>query len=180
MKKVLDLLHGQLFPATGLTPLHSGGVVGRPVVVHVDSPKVKSKRSYFMGFAEHAATASKDSTKVGAALIGPKGEVRLTGYNGPPIGVEDKPERFERPTKYLYASHAEQNLVAFAAREGIRTAGCDVYVTHRPCAGCAKSLIQAGIRAVFFGPGKTSMPTEEFIAAATMFREAGIRCDPVA
>ena len=130
--------------------------------------------AYFMGFAEHAAKKSKDSTKVGAALVGPDREVRLTGYNGPPRGVFDTPARRERPTKYLYASHAEANLVAFAAREGIRTAGCTVYVTHMPCAACARTLIAAGIRHVVFGTGTTSMPDEEFFAAEAMFREAQV------
>lgn len=134
---------------------------------------------YLYGFAAHAATKSKDTTQVGAALVGPEGEVRLTAYNGPPRGVEDRPERFERPRKYLFASHGEANLIAFAAREGIRTAGCSVYVTHHPCAACARTLIQAGVSAVYFGPGTTSMPAEEFEAADVMFREAGVRCEAV-
>jgi dCMP deaminase len=131
---------------------------------------------YLMGFAQHAARKSKDSTQVGAALVGPEKEVRLTAYNGPPRGVEDKPERRERPAKYLFASHAEANLIAFAAREGIRTSGCCVYVTHHPCSSCARTLIQAGVTSVVVGDGKTSMPEEEFIAAAQMFKEAGVIC----
>ena len=130
---------------------------------------------YFMGFAKHAATKSKDSTQVGAVLVGPYREVRLTGYNGPPRGVADLPERRERPTKYLFASHAEANLIAFAAREGIRTRDCAVYVTHFPCAACARTLIQAGVAAVVAGSGTTSMPSEEFVAARTMFHEAGVQ-----
>lgn len=129
---------------------------------------------YYMGFAEHAASKSKDSTKVGAVLVGTDGEVRLTAYNGPPRGVDDTPDRFERPRKYLFASHAEANLVAFAAREGIRTDGCTVFVTHAPCASCARTLIQAGIEIVVHGPGTTSMPAEEFEAAKTMFEEAEV------
>lgn len=129
---------------------------------------------YLMGFAEHAALKSKDSTKVGAVLVGPAREVRLTAYNGPPRGVKDSEARRERPAKYLFASHAEQNLIAFAAREGIRTKGCTVWVTHSPCSGCAKTLIQAGIAKVCVGAGTTSMPAEEFAAAAEMFEEAGV------
>lgn len=132
-------------------------------------------RDYYMGFAQHAALKSKDSTQVGAILVGPDGEVRLTSYNGPPKGVMDLPARRERPAKYLYASHAEANLVAFAAREGIRTAGCTVYVTHMCCAACARTLIQAGVTNVVVGPGTTSMPADEFDAAAIMFRETGVR-----
>lgn len=130
-----------------------------------------------MGFAQHAATKSKDSTQVGAVLIGPSGEIRLTGYNGPPRGVRDLPERRERPTKYTYSSHAESNLIAFAAREGIRTNGCTIYVTHHPCASCARTLIQAGIARVVVGDGTTSMPGLEFEAAAVMFQEAGVTVD---
>jgi dCMP deaminase len=130
--------------------------------------------AYYYGFAVHAATASKDSTKVGAVLVGPEGEIRLTGYNGPPKGVHDLGYRFERPSKYLFASHAEANLIAFAAREGIRTKGCTVYVTHKPCAACARSLIQAGVILVRYGPGTTSMPADEFEAAETMLREAKV------
>lgn len=131
-------------------------------------------QTYYMGFAQHAALKSKDQTKVGAVLIGPDGEIRLTGYNGPPRGVFDGPERRERPQKYLFTSHAEANLIAFAAREGIRTAGCSVFVTHHPCASCARTLIQAGIRLVTVGDGTTSMPQEEFEVAAMMFKEAGV------
>lgn len=129
---------------------------------------------YYMGFASHAALKSKDSTQVGAVLVGPDGEIRLTSYNGPPRGVFDHSWRRERPWKYLYSSHAEQNLVAFAAREGIRTAGCTVYVTHAPCSGCAKSLIQAGVTKVIYGPGTTSMPKEEFDSARDMMMEVGV------
>lgn len=133
---------------------------------------------YYMGFAEHAAKKSKDSTKVGAVLVGPDGEIRLTGYNGPPRGVDDVPERRERPQKYLFASHAEANLIAFAAREGIRTKDCTVYVTHMCCSACTRTLIQAGVRAVVFGAGTTSMPAEEFEAARAMFIEAKVVLTP--
>lgn len=130
---------------------------------------------YLMGFAEHAAQKSKDSTKVGAVLVGPNNEVLLTGFNGPPIGVSDLPERRDiRPEKYLWVSHAEANLIAFAARRGIATEGCTVYVTHSPCSGCAKALIQAGIRRVVVGAGSTSMPADEFRVARTMMHEAGM------
>jgi len=133
-----------------------------------------SWQDWHMGAASHAATKSKDSTKVGAALVGPLREVLLTAFNGPPIGVRDAPERFVRPAKYLYASHAEANLIAFAARRGIRTEGMTVFVTHCPCAACARSLIQAGIGEVVYGPGVTSMPDEDFDAALQMFEEAGV------
>lgn len=131
---------------------------------------------YYMAFAHLSARKSKDTTKVGAVLVGPDGEIRLTAYSGPPRGVKDTPERLTRPTKYLFASHAEANLVAFAAREGIHTKGCTAYVTHHPCAACARTLIQAGIKAVYIGGEMTADDRwkDDFAAAFDMFREAGV------
>lgn len=134
---------------------------------------------YLFGFAAHAATKSKDATQVGAALVGPEREVRLTGFNGPARGVVDNEWRRQRPQKYLFASHAEANLIAFAAREGIRTAGCTVYVTHHPCAACARTLIQAGVAEVVYGDGRTAMPVEDAEAAREMFAEAGVKVTAV-
>lgn len=134
--------------------------------------------AYLMDFARHAASKSKDSTQVGAVLVGSHQSVHLTAFNGPAIGVHDTPDRFERPMKYLFASHAEMNLIAFAAREGIRTKGKTVFVTHFPCSICARVMIQAGIKRVVIGSGKTSMPDEEFEAAHTMFDEAGVIVEP--
>lgn len=129
--------------------------------------------AYHMGIAQHAARQSKDTTQVGAALVDGGGKIALLpAYNGPPAGVKDHPDRFVRPRKYLFASHAEANLIAFAARRGIRTEGCWVYVTHHPCDACARLLIQSGIVRVITGDGTTSMEPERFTAAATMFAEA--------
>lgn len=131
---------------------------------------------YFMDMAIHAASKSKDpSTRVGAVLVGEHREILLTAFNGLPIGVVDDPKRLERPSKYLWTSHAEENLIAFAARNGIRTEGRTVVTTCSPCCRCARGLIQAGIRHIIYGPQKTSMPEEEFITGLQMFSEAGVK-----
>lgn len=129
---------------------------------------------YYMGFAAHASLKSKDTTKVGAILVDPDGAVILTAFNGPPKGVSDDPERFERPQKYLYASHAETNLVAFAARRGISTRECTVYCTHLSCASCARTLIQAGIHELVYGGGSFQALSDEEEITKKMFSEAGI------
>lgn len=46
--------------------------------------------------------------------------------------------------------HAEQNAIAFAAKNGISTEGGTIYVTWSPCVHCAKVIISAGIKKVFF------------------------------
>jgi dCMP deaminase len=132
----------------------------------------------FIDLAKHVAQWSKDSTKVGAVAIDPESRrVLELGFNGPPRGVCDLPERFERPAKYLFACHAEQNLVAHAARSVLE--GATIFVTHHPCADCAKLLINAGVKRIVVGDGETSMPTETFVAARTMLDEAGIEIEQI-
>ncbi len=141
------------------------------------SPKWRNR---FAELAAQVATWSKDpSTKVGCVLASPDGAVLSTGYNGLPMGVTDLDWRMERPTKYLWTVHAEAAAIANAARLGARTDGAIAFVTHGCCAGCARLLVNAGVRAVHFGPGKTSMPEDEFVAARTMFHEAGVRYQAV-
>ena len=130
---------------------------------------------YLMRFADTAAIKSKDpSTKVGCVIVGEDREILSTGFNGLPRGVEDKPERMARPAKYLWTSHAEENAIAQAARVGARLKGATAYVTHHPCARCARSMIQAGVVCVVVGDGTTSMPEEECVVAKAMFEEAGV------
>jgi len=46
--------------------------------------------------------------------------------------------------------HAEKNLIAFCAQNGIPTKGCTVYVTLSPCIECATLMKQAGIKTVIY------------------------------
>jgi dCMP deaminase len=103
----------------------------------------------FMDLAKHIAEWSKDtSSKIGAVVVDDDRNVLVTGYNGPPRGVrDDVPERQERPYKYHFPSHAEENAVAQAARTGVALNGCTMYVSGLPpCSTCARLIIQAGIR----------------------------------
>lgn len=128
---------------------------------------------YFLGMAFYAASASKDpSTHVGAVAISPAKAVLETGYNGIPRGVFDLPERMARPAKYLWTAHAEENLVAHAARKVLL--GSTVYVTHMCCSACARMLINAGVKKIVVGGGATSMPAEQFEVARRMLAEAGV------
>jgi dCMP deaminase len=130
---------------------------------------------YLMGFAKHASEKSKDSTKVGAVLVDPENTVLLTAFNGPPRGVFDLPERFQRPDKYMFASHAETNLISFAARHGIRTQGCKIYCTHFACAACARTVIQAGIVELVFGEGTFMALEAEQHSTQQMLHEAKVQ-----
>lgn len=136
---------------------------------------MSSWHRYFMDMAHKVASRSKDpTTKVGCIVTSKDKVVVASGYNGIPQGVRDLPERMERPAKYLWTAHAEENAVALAARVGASLRDGYAYVTHHPCSRCARSLIQAGIQVVYVDKGKTNMPQEEFDVAKEMFTEAGV------
>jgi len=49
--------------------------------------------------------------------------------------------------------HGEASLIAWCAKEGIKTSGTDLYVTTFPCPTCAKLVVDAGIKRVFYKDG---------------------------
>lgn len=138
---------------------------------------------WLMHFRRHALAAAdsvKEATKIGACLIGRNNEVLLTAFNGPAIGVKDTAKiRVERPLKYMYSSHAERNVINFAARNGIRTEGLTLYTTHASCCDCADAIIQAGIQCVIVGTddevNTTSMSDESYSIARKKFNESGVK-----
>jgi len=95
---------------------------------------------------------SKDtSTRVGAVIVGKDNEIRSTGFNGLPRGIKDAKSRYEnKEYKYLAENHAEENAILNCARVGIATDNCSIYTPWLPCAYCAKSIIQAGIKTVIY------------------------------
>ena len=101
----------------------------------------------FLELAKQIASWSKDpSTQVGCVVVGPDREIRSTGFNGLPRGIEDSEERLnDREIKYPLICHAEENAIMHAARIGISLKECTAYITWPPCTRCARSLIQAGI-----------------------------------
>ena len=106
----------------------------------------------FMQMAQMISTWSKDpSTKVGCVIVSPAKTVLSMGYNGFPRGVnDDVPARWERPTKYEFVVHAEENALLNAVRNGSRIEGGILYVTMPPCTRCAGSISSAGIKEVIY------------------------------
>ena len=117
---------------------------------------------YFMGLAMAVRTrANCLGSKVGAVIV--KGHrVLATGYNGTPSKMKNcldggcercaNPDRYESGQGYdvCICVHAEQNAILAAARFGISVEGGTVYSTMRPCFGCTKELLQAGVDRVVF------------------------------
>ena len=53
-------------------------------------------------------------------------------------------------TNHKIVIHAEANALLFAAKNGIATNNCDMYVTLSPCSECAKMIVQSGIKRVVY------------------------------
>ena len=133
----------------------------------------------YIRVAKETASWSKDpSRKIGAVIIGDKGQIKSQGYNGFPRGVIDSDERYnDRPTKYKYVVHAEANAVYNALHNGNDVNGDTLYVTGLPvCHECAKAIIQSGIKKVKCDTlidDKDSW-SESCRLALTMFNESGV------
>lgn len=133
---------------------------------------------HFMKLALVVAEQSKDrSRKVGCVIVGPRREIRATGYNGFPRGVNDNvEERHKRPAKYLWTEHAERNAIYNAASSGQSTLGCIIYLPWYPCMDCARAIVQCGIFEVVAVEPDWQDPQykADFALVAELFNETGV------
>lgn len=84
----------------------------------------------FLALAKQVAGWSKaPSSQVGAVAVLDR-RILATGFNGFPVGMADDPRLCDRESKYPRIVHAEQNVVAWAAREGVALAGERSTVNH--------------------------------------------------
>ncbi len=133
----------------------------------------------FIELARHIALWSKDpSTKVGCVVVGEDREIRSTGFNGFPRGIDDNAERLlDREKKYPLICHAEENAIMHAARIGVSLKNSTAYVTWPPCSRCARSLIQAGVTEVVYSDAE-DIPErwkDDFKTSTDMMKEAGLK-----
>jgi len=144
---------------------------------------------HFISLALENARMSKDpATQAGAVIVGPDREVRSMGYNGLPRGIADTPQRLQdKDLKRSLIVHAEMNAILNAARIGVSTRGCTLYLAltddsgqvwgGAPCTRCTVEIIQAGITEVVAKPFKnqTSYWTDSVEQARALLQEAQIQ-----
>jgi dCMP deaminase len=136
----------------------------------------------YLGLADTIRSKSLDpNTQIGAVIVDQNDVVLTTGYNRFPRGIQDTPERWDRPLKYQYVVHAEHNAILTAAWAGIPLEGTKIYIVGMgpptvPCVSCAKAIIQAGIRTVIGSGYKPATDGWDDILkqAADLLSEAGI------
>ena len=109
---------------------------------------MKNKDKYFIDMAILTSKQSYSKRNKVGAILEKDGRVLITGYNGTLPGDTNICE-IKDITKDNVV-HAEQNVISFAAKYGIATKDCALYVTLSPCVLCAKMIIQAGITEVIY------------------------------
>lgn len=137
-----------------------------------------SWEAYFMNITALVAKRSTCRRRaVGAVLVKDK-RILSTGYNGAPSGLAHcldvgcmreqlnvaSGERHE----LCRGIHAEQNAIIQAAYHGVSIKGADLFCTNMPCSICAKMVINAGIKRIYYQSGYSDSLSEE------MLNEAGV------
>lgn len=134
------------------------------------------RKDVFMAIAIQLSRLGTCPRKAVGAVLVRDGRCVSWGYNGAPPGLphceennhgwqlkseyrnnfEDQDEAADIENTMLQeygcrnATHAEANALAFAAKQGISTDQCELFVTVAPCDVCSKLLIAAGIRRVYY------------------------------
>lgn len=114
---------------------------------------------YFMSIADVVGgRATCDRGRSGCVAVRDK-RILATGYVGAPAGIPSCDEVGHELHTVTHAdatktqhcvrtTHAEQNVIAQAARVGVSLDGATLYVHMTPCYACAKILVNAGIKRV--------------------------------
>lgn len=107
---------------------------------------------------------------VGATIVREK-RIIAAGYNGSISGDDHCIEKgcYVEDSHCIRTVHAEVNAILQCAKYGISTNGADIYVTHFPCLACTKSIIQAGIKNVYYASDYKNHPF-----AMELFKKANI------
>ena len=138
--------------------------------------EVRTNVPLHQAFMLNAATEAQHTSdwwrQVGAVAVR-DGKVIMTAYNRhlpsehTPYAVGD-PRDFVKAgerSELASAIHAEQQIIAAAARDGVSLNGAALYVTVFPCPVCAKLIACSGISKVYYGSGHASLDGESVLKA---------------
>lgn len=131
-----------------------------------------SWHQYFMAQTHLIALRSTcERLTVGATIVRDK-RIIAGGYNGSVSGSAHCIDEgcYVIDGHCVRTIHAEMNAILQCAKFGVGTDQAEIYVTHFPCLQCCKSIIQAGIKHVYYAKDYRNHPY-----AVELFKEAGVR-----
>ncbi|SDK52982.1 ComE operon protein 2 [Sediminibacillus albus] len=135
-----------------------------------------SWNQYFMAQSHLLALRSTcERLMVGATIVRDK-RIIAGGYNGSVSGTVHCIDEgcYVIDGHCVRTVHAEINALLQCAKFGVATDGAEIYVTHFPCLQCCKSLIQSGVRKVYYAEDYKNHPY-----AVELFRDAGVQVEKV-
>lgn len=131
---------------------------------------------YFMAQSHLLALRSTCTRLTVGATIVRDNRIIAGGYNGSITGgthcIDDG--CYVIDNHCVRTIHAEMNAILQCAKFGVLTANAEIYVTHFPCLQCCKSIIQAGIKAVYYAEDYKNHPY-----AVELFEQAGVKTEKV-
>ncbi|MFJ8262230.1 ComE operon protein 2 [Rummeliibacillus sp. NPDC094406] len=107
---------------------------------------------------------------VGATIVRDK-RIIAGGYNGSISGDDHCIDKgcYVVDNHCVRTVHAEVNALLQCAKYGTPTNGADLYVSHFPCLPCTKSIIQAGIKNLYYATDYKNNPY-----AVELLEQAGV------
>jgi dCMP deaminase len=140
--------------------------------------KRPSWETYFMNITTLVAQRSTCTRRAVGAIIVKDKRILSTGYNGAPSGIQHcldvgcLRENMRVPSgerhELCRGIHAEQNAIIQAAYHGVSVKDAVLFCTNLPCSICAKMIINAGIRKIYYQSGYADRLSRE------MLDEAGV------
>ncbi|MBT3310742.1 MAG: cytidine deaminase [Desulfobacterales bacterium] len=135
-----------------------------------------SWENYFMDITTLVAKRSTCTRRAVGAIIVKDKRVLSTGYNGAPSGIEHcidigcLREKLNVPSgerhELCRGIHAEQNAIIQAAHYGVSINDAILFCTNLPCSICAKMIINAGIKKIYYKEGYADQMSEEMLKDA--------------
>ncbi len=137
-----------------------------------------SWESYFMGIACLVAKRSTCLRRLVGAVVVKDKRILTTGYNGAPSGIRHCLEVGCLREQMKIASgerhelcrgiHAEQNAIIQAAYHGVSIKGATLFCTTLPCSICAKMIINAGIKKIYYLAGYADALAQDMLREASV------------
>lgn len=162
---------------------------------------MKTIDNVMMMTAQNFASLSSANRKKVGAVLSNRGRIVACGYNGTIPGADNKceitcPDCYGTGSHIIltpgfldkikcktcggqgeitsdFVLHAEQNVLTFCNREGLKTDGCTLYVTMAPCKTCSKLIVSAGIKEVFYDEAYRDLDGVQFL------KDLGIRVEQI-
>lgn len=97
---------------------------------------------------EYANLSYAKRRQVGCVIV--KDGIVVPGYNGTPPGWLNNCETEDGSKTLPHVIHAEQNALDKITRSTLSSVGASVFVTTAPCIDCAKRLLGAQVKEVFY------------------------------